>query len=332
MARRFAIDDCHIHFFTRTLTEQARQRREADSPRLVQAAERNHERHMRNANNLQWDVPEDADDAARRWLEHFDRAGVRRGCFMASEAENPELRRFLSLSDRFLGLSWINASLPDAAATLERERAAGLVGVKLYPVSAGYRVNDRACYPFYEAAARTGMFVLIHFGVTIGYNADLAYANPLDLHPVARDFPEVDFVVAHFGAGFMREALMLAYQQENVHFDTSGSNNWMRTQVEKLTLRDVFERFLEGAGAARILYGSDSTNFPRGYRREVLEAQLEVLEALDISDEDRSLMLGGNLARLIARNRTGRASASSQDDFGFSASSPPKASDIFFTP
>lgn len=301
--RPYPIDDCHIHFFTKTIAETWRRRRETDAPHLAQAAARNHERHMKKANNLQWEAPDDPLDAARRWLEHFDRAGVRRGCFMAPQAENPELREFLRQSDRFLGLSWIDPRHPDAAATLERERAAGLVGVKLYPVSAGYRVNDRACYPFYEAAARTGMFVLIHFGVTIGYNADLAYANPLDLHPVARDFPDVDFVVAHFGAGFMREALMLAYQQENVHFDTSGSNNWTRTQVEKISLQHVFERFLEGAGAERILYGSDSTNFPRGYRVNVLEEQLQVLDALDITDAQRALIVGGNLQRLIDRNR-----------------------------
>ncbi|NDD28035.1 MAG: hypothetical protein EB084_07195 [Proteobacteria bacterium] len=302
-ARRFDIDDCHIHFFTREIMAAWQRRREQASPHLLQAEARNHARHMQKADNLQWEAPDGPVDAAGRWLEHFDRAGVRRGCFMAPEAENAELRAFLRQSDRFLGLSWINASHADAAATLEREREAGLVGVKLYPVSAGYRVNDRACYPFYESAARTGMFVMIHFGITIGYNADLACANPLDLHPVARDFPDVRFVVCHFGAGFMREALMLAYQQENVLFDTSGSNSWMRTQVERLTLKDVFERFIELAGAERVLYGSDSTNFPRGYRSNVLEEQLSVLEALDITDAERALILGGNLRRLIAGNR-----------------------------
>lgn len=303
MQRRFEILDCHIHFLTRHIMEMWRRRREVENPRLAAAAARNHERHMARANNLRWEAPEDAEDAARRWLAELDRAGVSRACFMASPAENEELRAFLRHSERFIGLSWINATDPQAAAILHREHSAGLVGVKLYPVSAGYHLQDRRCYPFYEAAARTGMFVLVHLGVTVGYNADLAYANPLDLHPVARDFPEVNFVVAHFGAGFMRECLMLAYQQENVHFDTSGSNNWMRTQVEKLTLKQVFERFLEGAGAERILYGSDSTNFPRGYRVNVLEEQIDVLEELDISDEQRALILGGNLKRLMAESR-----------------------------
>lgn len=301
--RRFEILDCHIHFFTHTIMERWRRRREADNPRIAAAAARNHERHMQKANNTQWEAPQDAADAARRWLAELDRAGVSRGCFMAPTAEDEELTEFLRHSDRFIGLSWINATEPEAAATLERERAAGKVGVKLYPVSAAYHVNDRRCYPFYEAAARTGMFVLIHLGVTVGYNADLAYANPLDLHPVARDFPDVNFVVAHFGAGFMRESLMLAYQQENVHFDTSGSNNWIRTQVEKLTLAQVFGRFIEGAGAERILYGSDSTNFPRGYRVNVLEEQLQALEELDMTDEQRALILGGNLKRLMSANR-----------------------------
>lgn len=312
--RRFEILDCHVHFFTKSIRDAWQKQRSAHGERMAKAAAENHERHMRNAGNLQWEYPEDADDAAQRWLADLDRAGVHRAAFMAPFAENEELRRFLSHSQRFIGLSWMNPTLTDAPSVLERERAAGLVGVKLYPVTAGYRLNDRRAYPFYEAAQRTGMFVMIHYGVTIGYNADLGFANPLDLHPVARDFPDVNFIVCHFGAGFMRECLMLAYQLENVSFDTSGSNNWLRTQPEKMTLRQVFERFLEGAGAERILYGSDSTNFPRGYRLNVLEEQLEILESLDISDADRANILGGNLKRLMAGNEPSWEAAAAYEE------------------
>jgi uncharacterized protein len=301
--RKFPIHDCHIHFFTQAIMERRRSHLSQLDSRLQQAAQRNHDKHMSKANNLTWEFPDGAQDAANRWLEHFDRAGVSSGVFMAPFAECDELRQFMALSERFIGLSWLDATRPDAAAILERERAAGLVGVKLYPVADGYLLSDKRCYPLFEAAARTGMFVIIHYGVTIGYNSNLAYANPLDLHVVARDFPEVSFVVAHFGAGFMREALMLAYQQENVAFDTSGSNNWLRTQPEKMSLYQVFERFLEGAGPERILFGSDSTNFPRGYRLNVLEEQLEIIEDLPITDEQRALILGGNLQRLIAANK-----------------------------
>ena len=301
--RKFEINDCHIHFFTQAIMELRRSRMANLDGRLQRAAQRNHDKHMSKANNMQWEFPNGPEDAAQRWLEHFDRAGVSSGVFMAPFAESAELRTFLGLSDRFIGLSWLDATRPDAAEILERERAAGLVGVKLYPVADGYLLSDKRCIPFFEAAERLGMFVIIHYGVTIGYNTNLAYANPLDLHPVARDFPDVSFVVAHFGAGFMREALMLAYQQENVSFDTSGSNNWLRTQPEKMSLYQVFERFLEGAGPERILFGSDSTNFPRGYRLNVLEEQLEIIEDLPITDEERALILGGNLKRLIALNR-----------------------------
>ncbi|MBM3465521.1 MAG: amidohydrolase [Armatimonadetes bacterium] len=303
MKPRFEIWDTHIHLFTRSIVESWRKKRAAQDPKVQEAAQRNHDRHMTKANNLQWEFPEDGDDAAKRWLAELDRAGVARGAFMAPFAESAQLRTMLSHSDRFIGLSWMNPTVPDAPQILERERAAGLVGVKCYPVSEGYLLSDKRAYPFYEAASRLGMFVLIHYGVTVGYNANLAFANPLDLHPVARDFPDVNFVIAHFGAGYMRECLMLAYQQENVHFDTSGSNNWLRTQPTKMTLKNVFERFLEGAGAERILYGSDSTNFPRGYRVNVLEEQLNILEELDISDAERALILGGNLKRLMSNNQ-----------------------------
>ena len=51
----------------------------------------------------------------------------------------------------------------------------------------------------------------------------------------------------HFGAGFFREALMLADLCPNVYLDTSSSNSWMR--YEGLDLKTVFRRALDVAGA-----------------------------------------------------------------------------------
>ena len=57
---------------------------------------------------------------------------------------------------------------------------------------------------------------------------DMRYSNPIDLHAVALRHPELNFVVPHFGAGYFREALMLADLCPNVYLDTSSSNGWMR--------------------------------------------------------------------------------------------------------
>ena len=81
--------------------------------------------------------------------------------------------------------------------------AAGFRGVKLYPVNRCYRLSDPACRPFFEKANELGANMIIHYGVTVDPTGDLHYADPLDLSPVARDFPDLQFVIAHFGAGWL---------------------------------------------------------------------------------------------------------------------------------
>jgi hypothetical protein len=127
---------------------------------------------------------------------------------------------------------------------------------------------------------------------------DLRYADPIDLSPVARDFPNVTFVVAHFGAGWLDSVLRLAYQCKNVCVDTSGTNNWMDYYVPKLTLADVFERCLTAMGPERVLFGTDS-NSTAEYRTWIKHQQVRALEELGLSDGDRDLILRGNASRIF---------------------------------
>ena len=88
---------------------------------------------------------------------------------------------------------------------------------------------------------------------------DMRFSNPLDLHGVALQFPQVNFVVPHFGAGYFRETLMLGDLCLNVHVDTSSSNSWVRYAAGVRDLEEVFTRALEVFGPRRILFGSDSS-------------------------------------------------------------------------
>jgi predicted TIM-barrel fold metal-dependent hydrolase len=84
---------------------------------------------------------------------------------------------------------------------------------------------------------------------------------PIDLHAAALQSPAVKFVLPHFSAGYFREALMLADLCPNVYLDTSSSNGWMR--YEGLDLKTIFRRALDVVGPSRLLFGSDSSFFPR---------------------------------------------------------------------
>lgn len=187
---------------------------------------------------------------------------------------------------------------PGAPALLEREMAAGFKGVKLYPVNRCYQLSDPACRPFFEKANELGANMIIHYGVTVDPTGDLGFADPIDLSPVARDFPDITFVIAHLGAGWLDSVLRLAYQCKNVCVDTSGTNNWMDYYVPKMTLAEVFERALTALGPERVLFGTDSgTTAP--YRTWIRNMQQRTFEELGLSTGDLDLVMRANASRIF---------------------------------
>ena len=145
----------------------------------------------------------------------------------------------------------------------------------LFPAMHRFSMHDERVAPVLEiAASEPHRAVFVHCGVlTVGVRKklglaspfDMRYSNPLDLHAIALRYPKLPFIVPHFGAGYFREALMLADLCPNVYLDTSSSNSWMR--YEELDLPTVFRRALAVAGPQRLLFGTDSSFFPRGWNR-----------------------------------------------------------------
>lgn len=233
------------------------------------------------------------------WTQEFEKYSIDKGVFLTYEPHNEDLITFVKSSNQFIGFTSMDPREEEASHWLEEDIKSGLKGLKLYPVNRGFSVSDEKCYPVYEMAENLGIPITIHFGVSIGYFSDLRFGNPIDLHPVARDFPDLTFILAHFGCGFLREALFLSYQCQNICLDTSSSNRWMDYLPYKIDLREVFEKCLKVLGAERLLFGTDSNFFPRGYRYNILEEQMKVLNSLEVKEEDQARIFGGNMARLL---------------------------------
>ena len=66
-----------------------------------------------------------------------------------------------------------------------------------------------------------------------------------------------------------------------------------------LTLEDLFRKFYETIGPERIVYGSDSSWFPRGYSIRYLQDQIKACRFMNLSHEDLQKIFGGNAARLF---------------------------------
>jgi predicted TIM-barrel fold metal-dependent hydrolase len=295
--------DAHAHFFSRPFflqfVEALRTNLPTDDP------------YRGLADRLGWELPTpDHGALAGRWVEEMDKHSIDRMVLIASLPgdEGSVLAATQASPDRIIGYFMLDPTNPEAGERTRRALAAGLRGVCLFPAMHLFHAWEERCYPVYEAAQSAGAVVFIHFGILkIGVRDklglpsrfDMRFSNPIDLHRVAKDFPRVSFVLPHFGCGFLREALIVGDQCSNVFVDTSSSNSWMNTVPFQVTLLDVFRAALRVFGAERILFGTDSTFFPRGWRRDIFDAQVQALTALAVTTQQAQLIFGGNLTRIL---------------------------------
>ena len=297
------INDAHVHFFSHSFYGGlARQKKVASAEDL--------------AGILGWNIPsEDPVALARNWTVEMDRYGVQRACLIAS-AHGDEVSVAAAVGayrDRFFGYFMLDPVQPDA---VQRAHQAALNphldGICLFPAMHTYSITDPRVVPILELASDSGLIVFVHCGaISVGVRQKLGlpsqfnmqFSNPLDLHAVALHFPRIRFVVPHFGAGMLREALMLADLCPNVYLDTSSSNRWMA--YEGLDLRTVFKRATEVVvGTDRLLFGTDSSFFPRGWNAAIFDQQAKALYELGYDEQQARGVFGGNLERVLQSRRS----------------------------
>lgn len=259
---------------------------------------------------LGWDDPESPEALAGRWVLELDRHGVHKAALMASlPGDADSVATAVALHPhRFVGFFMLDPTRDDALAYAARALDAGLRTICLFPAMHKYPLYDeRVARAFELAGSRPGTSLFVHCGVlSVGVRQklglaspfDIRFGNPLDLHGVALKFPKVNIVIPHFGAGLLREALMVASLCPNVLLDTSSSNSWIR-QTPGLTLAQVFRAALDVAGPGRLLFGTDSSFFPRGWNRDVYLAQQAALDSLGVPAADQEKIFAGNFTRLF---------------------------------
>lgn len=295
--------DAHTHFFPRSFyTGLAKQAGVGGDDPAGEVAKR-----------LGWEPPPDDPAAlARRWLAEMDRHGVDR--IVAIHTLPGDLdsagRAVRAAGGRIVGYVSVNPLAEGAAAEVERAVTEyGFKGVALFPALFGFPVTSDAAYEVFGVANWHALNVFVHCGVLkIGFRTKLGLpcpfdptlANPLALQKPAAEFPKARFVIPHLGSGLFRELLMLADACPNVFADTSGLAGWARYLDGAPAPAQVLRQAVNVMGADRLLFGTDSTFFPRGWRRDVFDQQLRTFQEAGLTAEDVGKVLGGNLERLVA--------------------------------
>lgn len=250
--------------------------------------------------------PPDLTAHTMRWVSEMDVNGVSGLVTFASVPEEiPAVRQAVARAGgRLAGVAVVD---PRVKESVEAAADRNLCGVVLFPALYHHFVGELK--EMLGVLDLRQAIVFVHCGLLtlkirdllgVPTPVDLSFANPLSIIPAARHFRRIRFVIPHFGAGFFRETLMAGAACPNIYVDTSSSNSWMKTQPHVLSLEGVFARALPVFGAQRVLFGTDSNVFPRGWRRDRFEEQEAVLGALCLPQEDKDLVLGGNAARLLS--------------------------------
>ena len=297
------LNDAHCHFFSAGFFE--RLGRDPAAPPVDDAAVDLPER-------LGWDAPGSPAALADRWAAELDRHGVARAALMASVPgdEASVAAAAARHPRRIAGSFMLDPTAPDAAARARRGFGEhGLRCVCLFPAMHDFAPDDEMRVgPVFEAAAEYRGAVFVHCGLlSVGVRRklglpsrfDIRRGQPLALVPLAQAFPEVPVIIPHFGAGFFRETLMAAALCPNIVVDTSSSNAWMQHMTPPPSLAEVFRQALAVLGPDRILFGSDSSFFPRGWQRPVYESQRAALDALGLEARDHAAIFQGNFERVF---------------------------------
>lgn len=192
---------------------------------------------------------------------------------------NDFIRESCEKHPEFLGFGTLHPGFEDIPGEVRRIRELGLRGVKLHPDFQRFAIDDPAAFPIYDCCQELGLPILFHTG-----DERYDWSAPARMEAVARRFPALTCIAAHFG-GYNHWQDVERYRDlPNVWFDTSSSL-FKLPRERALALIDLL-------GHRRFLFGTD---FPMWDHREELDRFL----ALDLSEEVRDDILFRNFQRLF---------------------------------
>ena len=224
---------------------------------------------------------------AERLLEDGARAGITRHIVhsVATTAHqvrsiNEFIKREVEAHPEFIGFITLHQDLSEdeVKAEVEMAIANGMRGVKLHPDFQKFNIDDEIAEKFYRAVGDK-LPILFHIG-----DDRYDYSKPSRLVKMAKKYPEVRFIAAHFG-GYRCWAESALYEGlGNVYFDTCSSLPFISA--------DEAKRIIDLHGADKFFFATD---FPMWDAKSELERFMKI----PLTDKEREMILGENIKRLL---------------------------------
>ncbi len=228
-------------------------------------------------------------DAPEPYVRIMDAAGVDVApvsCIFFDTARqcNDAVANFVALNpDRFFGVAHVTPRYPDEAmAELQRVfKLPEFKMLKLYPDYLGKPIDDPSYFPIFEWCDEHRIVVKSHSSYTS--EAD-NLTSPLRFIGLAEKYPNIRWVLGHSGNS-------MAGQIQAVEAAQSSRHIWLETCTSHGE-HGTIEFLVDGAGADRVLYGSDMP---------LMDARPQIgrIATADMDDESKRRVLGLNAVDLL---------------------------------
>ncbi len=233
------------------------------------------------------------EEKARHLVAVADRLGIERLClYMGTrllaeptaaqlrEQNDEVLRAMEACPERLFGFVYLSPQhVETSLEELERCVAKGpMVGVKLWIAG---RCNAPELDPLIQRATELQAVVVQHTWFKAGSTNQPGESTPHDFVELAQRHPQATLVCGHAG-GDWELGLQAIRPLPNVYTELAGSD----------PVAGFTEMAVRELGAERVLYGSDAPG-------RSFSSQLAKVQGAALSQEDKALILGGNLRRLL---------------------------------
>ena len=177
--------------------------------------------------------------------------------------------------ERIIQFYWVRLSLSTALDNLERHYTEyGFKGIKLHQCWESFKIGSDNFHKVGEWAASKNLPIFVHL---------FTKSQAAQLAKYIREHSNTIFIIGHlFG---LKRYIGASINSNNIFFEISTPQ---LVSIQRLM------KAIQCFGAKRILMGSDTP-----YGQNNLELNIKRIRALNITDEEKNLILGNNMKKLL---------------------------------
>lgn len=194
-------------------------------------------------------------------------------------------------SDALIGFGAIDLTIGIREAVEEVERCVTKLGCRGIVVEPGFcnpplKPDYPQMYPIYDRCAQLGVPIVLTMSMLAG--PDISYARPDAVQRAAKDFPSLQFIIAHAAYPYALEAVSVCCITPNVWLLPD-----LYMHVETVVGREFFARAMGMTHGKRIIFGS-------AYPFRDMRQSVEDAKSFDLPEEFYKNLMYRNAEELLS--------------------------------